>query len=164
MFPKLIALPALAAVALSAGCSSANSGNWGCGISAVAGQSLILEEFTRPGKTLSVPPAQLPAALPVRIALGPVYRSIVGRADSLMVVGMQDTLPTTPLVGFGVLIVTPEGKADGVLLYNGDPIQGAPRLGSVHAGDRVLPMIGLQTSIKNFEDPSCPVFPDSLRR
>ena len=130
MIPRM---HALAALALLAGCSSSGSGNYGCGIAAVAGQSLILEEFTRPGKTLSVPPAQLPAALPVRIALGPGFRSVVGRADSLMVVGLQDTLPDTPLVGFGVLIVSPEGKADGVLLYNGDPIQGAPRLGSVSA-------------------------------
>ena len=155
---------AIAALGLLAGCSSAGSGNYGCGIAAVAGQSLILEEFTRPGKTLSVPPAELPAALPVRIALGPVFGSVVGRIDSLMVVGLQGALPATPAVGFGVLIVTPEGKADGVLLYNGDPIQGAPRLGTVRAGDRTLPLIGLQTSIKNFEDPSCPVFPDSLRR
>lgn len=162
MFRKLGPLAILPL--LAAACSSANSGNWGCGISAVAGQSLILEEFTRPGKTVSVPPAQLPAALPVRIALGPVFGSVVGRVDSLMVVGLQGALPDTPPVGFGVLIVTPEGKADGVLLYNGDPIQGAPRLGSVSAGDRTLPLIGLQTNIKNFEDASCPVFPDSLRR
>lgn len=155
---------ALAALALLAGCSSANSGNFGCGMAAVAGQSLILEEFTRPGKTLSVPPAELPSALPVRIALGPVFRSVVGRADSLMVVGIQGALPETPPVGFGVLIVTPEGKADGVLLYNGDPIQGAPRLGSVSAGDRSLPLIGLRTTVRNFEDASCPIFPDSLHQ
>ncbi|HEU5218563.1 MAG TPA: hypothetical protein VFU23_07880, partial [Gemmatimonadales bacterium] len=116
------------------------------------------------GKTLSMAPSNIPAALPVRIALGPVFRSVVGRADSMLVVGLQDTLPTQPLVGFGVLIVNPEGKADGVLLYNGDPIQGAPKLGTVNAGARTLPLIGLQTAIKNFEDPSCPVFPDSLRR
>jgi hypothetical protein len=161
MIPRIYAL---AALALLAGCSSQGSGNYGCGIAAVAGQSLILEEFTRPGKTLSVPPADLPAALPVRIALGPVFGSVVGRADSQFVVGLQGVLPQTPAVGFGVLIVNPEGKADGVLLYNGDPIQGAPRLGTVSAGDRTLPLIGLQTNIKNFEDPSCPVFPDSLRR
>ncbi len=161
MIPRI---RALAALALLAGCSSANSGNFGCGMAAVAGQSLILEEFTRPGKTLSFPPRDLPAALPVRIALGPVFGSVVGRVDSLMVVGLQGTLPDTPPVGFGVLIVNPDGKADGVLLYNGDPIQGAPRLGSVSAGARTLPLIGLQTNIKNFEDASCPVFPDSLRR
>lgn len=160
----LVRMCPLAALALLAGCSPRGSGNYGCGIAAVAGQSLILEEFTRPGKTLSVPPAELPAALPVRIALGAAFRSVVGRADSQVVVGLQGTLPETPAVGFGVLIVNPEGKADGVLLYNGDPIQGAPRLGTVSAGSRTLPLIGLQTSIKNFEDASCPVFPDSLRR
>ena len=48
--------------------------------------------------------------------------------------------------------------------YNGDPIQGAPLLGSVNAGERNLPLIGLQTTLANFEDASCPIFPDSLRR
>ena len=111
-----------------------------------------------------MPPAELPATLPIRIALGPAFRSVVGRADSQLVVGLQGALPETPAVGFGVLIVNPDGKADGVLLYSGDPIQGAPRLGIVSAGNRTLPLIGLQTTLKNFEDPSCPVFPDSLRR
>ena len=106
MTPRICAFAALAVLA---GCTRKDSGNWGCGIAAVAGQSLILEEFTRPGKTLSVPPAELPAALPVRIALGPVFRSVVGRADSQLVVGIQGALPETPPVGFGVLIVNLEG-------------------------------------------------------
>lgn len=155
---------ALAGLAVVSGCSGTGSGNYGCGIAAVAGQSLILEEFTRPGKTLSKPPAEMSPALPVRIALGPVFKSVVGRADSQLVVGLEGSLPATPAVGFGVLIVNPEGKAQGVLLYNGDPIQGAPRLGTVNAGDRNLPLIGLMTTIANFEDASCPIFPDSLRR
>lgn len=155
---------ALAALALLIGCSSKGSGGYGCGIAAVAGQSLILEEFTRPGKTLSALPPDLPGTLPVRIALGPALRAIVGRADSELVVGLEGALPDTPAVGFGVLLVNPEGKAEGVLLYNGDPIQGAPLLGTVNAGQRNLPLIGLQTTITSFEDASCPIFPDSLRR
>jgi hypothetical protein len=154
----------LAALSLMAACSPRSGGSYSCGIAAVAGQSLILDEFTRPGKTLSALPADIPGGLPVRIALGPAFRSIVGRADSQLVVGIEGALPATPAVGFGVLIVNPEGKADGVLLYNGDPIQGAPLLGTVNAGERNLPLIGLQTTIANFEDASCPIFPDSLRR
>ena len=154
---------ALAALALTTACGK-GSGGYGCGIAAVAGQSLILEEFTRPGKTLSALPPDIPGNLPVRIALGPALRSITGRANSSLVVGIQGSLPATPYVGFGVLIVNPEGRAEGVLLYNSDPIQGAPLLGTVNAGERNLPLIGLQTTIRNFEDASCPVFPDSLRR
>jgi hypothetical protein len=161
MIPRLHLLPVLA---LLAACSPRSGGSYSCGIAAVAGQSLILEEFTRPGKTLSVLPTDIPGTLPVRIALGPALRAIAGRADSALVVGIEGGLPESAAVGFGVLLVNPEGKAEGVILYNGDPIQGAPLLGSVNAGERNLPLIGLQTTITSFEDASCPIFPDSLRR
>jgi hypothetical protein len=154
----------LAACSCIAGCSGSGSGNYGCGIAAVAGQSLILEEFTRPGKTLSVPPTEIPGVLPVRIALGPALRAVAGRTDSSVVVGLEEALPLTPEVGFGVLIVAPDGGALGVILYQGNPIQGAPLLGIVNAGERNLPLIGLQADVVRFQDASCPIFPDSLRR
>ena len=161
MYPRI--LPPLAVVLL-AGCSSAGSGSYGCGIAAVAGQSLLLEEFTHAGKTLSIAPAGLPANLPVRMALGPALRAVVGRTDTTVVVGIDGPLPATPQVGFGVLIVAPDGAALGVILYQGSPIQGAPLLGTVNAGERNLPLIGLQTDVARFQDASCPIFPDSLRR
>jgi len=148
-----------------AACAGPRSGNYGCGIAAVAGQSLLIEEFTREGRVLSGPPASLPEMIPVRMALGEAYRAIVGRTDSVtLVIGVEGTLPATPVPGFGVLVVNADGTAQGVLLYEGKPIQGAPELGTVSFGDRTLPLIGLRTDISQFEDKSCPVFPDSLRR
>lgn len=157
-------LLALAALTAAAACSGTNSGNYGCGIAAVAGQSLILEEFTRPRTTISSAPATIPETLPVRIALGPALRAVAGRSDSGLVIGLDGPLPATPPVGFGVLIVSPAGAALGVLLYQGSPIDGAPHLGIVNAGERNLPLIGLQTDIARFQDASCPIFPDSLKR
>lgn len=154
----------LAAFVAIAGCSGSGSGNYGCGIAAVAGQSLILEEFTRPGKTLSLPPTDVPESLPVRMALGPALRAVAGRTDTALVVGIEGPLPTTPPVDFGVLIVAPDGSALGVILYQGSPIQGAPLLGTINAGARNLPLIGLQAEVARFQDASCPIFPDSLRR
>ena len=154
----------LTALLVVGGCDAKNSGGYGCGISAVAGQSLLLEEFTRPGKTLSVPPHEVPATLPVRLALGPALRAVAGRADSFVVVGLEGVLPPTPVVDWGVLIVSPTGAVQGVLMYQGDPIQGAPRIGTINAGERNLPLVGLSTEIANFQDASCPVFPDSLTR
>ncbi|NOT09394.1 MAG: hypothetical protein HOP28_14450 [Gemmatimonadales bacterium] len=161
ILPKL---SASAALAVLAACSGSGAGNYGCGIAAVAGQSLILEEFTRAGKTLSGPPTGLAGRLPVRIALGPGFRGVAGRSDSTVVIGLEGTLPDTPPVGFGVLIVDAADSAVGVLLYNGDPIRGAPVIGTLSAGERSLPLIGLRTDVKNFQDASCPIFPDSLRR
>jgi hypothetical protein len=154
----------LAASLCIAGCADSRSGSYGCGIAAVAGQSLLLEEFTHPGKTLSVAPQEIPGNLPVRMALGPALRALAGRTDSSVVVGIEGELPATPQVGFGVLIVAPGGGALGVILYQGNPIQNAPLLGTVNAGERNLPLIGLQADLTRFQDASCPIFPDSLRR
>ncbi len=161
--PRAVVLP-LAALVFLLGCDSKNAGNYACGMYAVAGQSLLLEEFTRPGKTLSAPPADLPGVLPVRIALGPAFRAVAGRTDSMLILGLEGTLPATPAVDWGALIVSPAGVAQGVLLYQGDPIQGAPRIGTLNAGERNLPLIGLTTDLANFQDATCPIFPDSLRR
>ncbi len=160
-FPKLIAS---AALAILGACSGGGGGNYGCGLMSVTGQSLLLEEFRRPGATLAALPGNIPGTLPVRVALGPAYRSVAGRADSGLVVGIEGPLPAKPQVGFGILIVSPAGDVQGVLLYEGNPADGAPRLGTVNAGDRNLPLIGLTIEVKNFEDKSCPIFPDSLRR
>jgi len=162
MTPLRHALIAAFVPAVVLGCSGKSG--YGCGIATVAGQSLLLEEFTRPGATLSTPPTRLPSGLPVRVALGPAYRSVVGRTDTLLVVGVQGDLPAASRVGFGVLIVTPADEAQGVLLYDGDPIQGAPRLGTVNAGDKNLPLIGLRLDLAKFQNPTCPIFPDSLRQ
>jgi len=155
---------ALAALALVAACGGQKSGGYGCGLSAMTGTSLLLDEFTRPGNTLSTVPSNVPGVLPVRIALGPSFRAVTGRADSNLIVGVEGTLPARPELGFGVLVVSSAGAAQGVLLYEGSPIHGAPLLGTVNAGAKNLPLIGIQADIARFQEPTCPIFPDSLRR
>jgi hypothetical protein len=150
---------------MTAACAGPRSGNYGCGIAAVAGQSLLIEEFTREGRVLGEPPASLPEVIPVRMALGEAYRAIVGRTDSVtLVIGVEGAMPATPVPGFGVLVVSADGATQGVVLYEGKPIEGAPELGTVSVGERSLPLIGLRTDVTQFEDKSCPIFPDSLRR
>jgi len=149
---------------LLAGCSRTTPGNYSCGFAAVAGQSMLLDQFNQPGTVLAAVPAEIPEVLPVRIALGPAFRSLTGRADSTLVVGVEGTLPPTPAVGFGVLVVNPANRVEGVLLYEGSAIQGAPKLGTVNAGALNLPLIGLRVDLAGFQKPSCPIFPDSLRR
>jgi hypothetical protein len=119
---------------------------------------------SRDRETLSAPPGNIPGTLPVRVALGPALRAVAGRADSFVVIGIEGALPATPAVDWGILIVNPAGIVQGVLLYQGDPIQGSPRIGTINAGERNLPLVGLSTEIANFQDASCPVFPDSLTR
>ncbi len=158
----MLALAALGTAAPA--CGGSREGSYGCGIAAVAGQSLLLEEFGRPGRTLGAPPARLPETLPVRMALGQAYRGIVGRTDSAtLVIGVEGALPAAPVPGYGVLVANPEGAVQGVLLYEGRVLEGAPTLGTVSAGARTIPLIGLQADLTQFQDQRCPIFPDSLR-
>src|SRR2546425_11681681 len=106
----------LGLLALIPACS-AKPGNYRCGLAAMAGQSLLLDQFNQPGTVLGELPRTIPAALPVRVALGPAFRSVTGRADSLLIVGVEGAVPATPPLGFGVLVVNPAGSAEGVLLY-----------------------------------------------
>lgn len=161
--PARSAIAALLLGALVTACAP-RAGGVGCGLATVAGQSMLLEEFRKPGTTLSALPANIPGILPIRVALGPAYRSVVGRADSMLVVGVEGTLPAAPEVGWGILAVSPAGAAEGVLLYQGDPPQGAPKLGSVNTGAKNLPLVGLTLVVANFQDPICPIFPDSLKK
>jgi hypothetical protein len=149
---------------LLAGCASGARSGTACGIVGLAGPSLLLEEFTKPGRTLSEVPAGMPEHLVARIAAGPVYPALAGRTDSSWVVGIDARLPAKPRPGFGVLVVDPTLGIQGILLYEGTPIPGAPVLGTVNAGDLNVPFHGLRASVAAFEDPGCRLFPDSLKR
>ncbi len=155
-------VPALL-VLLLGGCGQRGASNYACGFAAMAGLSLVLEQFATPASIVARVPDDLPNQLPVRMVLGPALRSIVGRADTTLVIGVEGELPSVPSAGFGVLIVNRENRPQGVLLYEGIPVQGAPLLGSVNIGARDVPLLGLRLDITQFEDQSCPTFPDSLR-
>jgi len=141
------------------------SANPACGITALAGATMLLDQFRVPEQTLSSTPREAPAVLPVRLAAGPAWRGLVSRsADSTWIVHLEGTLPPQVKPGFGVLIVGTNGVASGVMLYTGPPVGRAPVVGSVTADTLTLPLLGLQTNVSGLEDPACPFFPDSLSR
>jgi hypothetical protein len=133
-----------------------------CGIAALAGPGMLLEEFTRPGHTLGSAPEKMPEVLAVRFAAAEAFRGLVGRTDSGWVVGIEGTLPAKSRPGFGVLVVDPVLGPRGVVVYEGPPIPGAPVLGRVNLGATEVPLIGLRAAPAAFEEPTCPLFPDSL--
>ncbi len=65
-------------------------------------------------------------------------------------------------LGFGVLVVDRSDRARGVVLFEGAPIENAPRIGTVTMGSSTVPLIGVQTDPARIEDPRCPFFPDSI--
>jgi hypothetical protein len=154
----------LAAGLVLAACQEGRVGAASCGIAALAGPTALLSQFGVPRQTLSVPPPHLPERLVVRLVAGGAYRGVVGRSDSLWIVGVDGPLPPTAKPGFGVLVLDLVGTARGVMLYEGPPVENAPRIGMVSVGAVSVPLIGIQLDPGKIEDPHCLFFPDSVLR
>ena len=147
-----------------AGCGGDGTRNPACGITALAGATMLLDQFRVPEQTMSSTPRTVPAVLPVRLAAGPAWRGLVSTAaDSTWIIRVEGIPPQT-VPGFGVLIVGTDGIASGVMLYTGRPVSRAPVVGSVTTDTLTLPLLALQTNVAGLEDPACPFFPDSLAR
>jgi len=152
----------LAPILAFAACSPSKTGG-ACGLTAIAGATMLLQEFGVPDQTLGEPPAQLPPRLVARVAAGPAFEAVVGRTpDSAWVVGIDGTLPRTIKPGFGVLVLDKAGKARGVMVFESEPIRGAPAVGKLAVDTLMLPLLGIQLDPARIEDPRCPLFPDTL--
>lgn len=157
-------LSAVLAVVALAGCKP-SGGSSACGITALAGATMLLDQFSVPNQALSVAPAAAPEIIPVRVAAGPAYRGVAAvGADTAWTVRVEGTLPRAFTPGYGVLVVGADGRPRGVMLYSGARVRGAPVIGSVATPGVVVELIGLQTDVAGLEDPECPFFPDSLAR
>jgi hypothetical protein len=75
---------------------------------------------------------------------------------------MNGALPANAKPGFGVLVMDQNSKARGVLMFEGTPVEDAPQIGSVAIDSSTVPLIGIQVDPAKFEDPRCPLFPDSV--
>ncbi|HEX9166630.1 MAG TPA: hypothetical protein VF862_12030 [Gemmatimonadales bacterium] len=150
---------------LAAACVKPSGEPAACGITALAGATMLLDNFSTPQTALSVAPVPAPAGIPVRLAAGPAYRGLVTlEADTTWTVAVEGELPSGTVPGFAVLVASTDGLARGVMLYTGEKVRGAPLIGRVTMGALTLPLIGLQADVAGLEDPQCPFFPDSLAR
>ena len=141
---------------------AAERGNPACGLAALAGPTALLTQFSVPHQTLSKPPTKLPERLVARVVAGPALPAIVGRSDSLLVIGVEGTVPATIKPGYGVLVLDTAERPRGVMLFEGNPVEGAPPIGTVSLGSETLPLIGIALDPTRIEDPHCPFFPDSV--
>ena len=154
---------AVALLLLLAACDSSPGGSRAaCGLASLAGPTALLGQFSVPQQTLSIPPRNLPPRLVARFVAGGAFPAIVGRTDSLLVIGVEAPLAPNARPGFGVLVVDQDGRSRGVMLFEGDPLEGAPRLGDVSLGPATIPLIGIQLDPAKIEDANCPFFPDSV--
>ena len=98
-----------------------------------------------------------------RVVAGPALPAIVGRSDSLLVIGVEGALPATIKPGYGVLVLDTAEQARGVMLYEGTPVEGAPPIGTVSPRRRDGAAHRHRSSTpRRIEDPRCPFFPDSV--
>jgi hypothetical protein len=136
-----------------------------CGVAALAAATTLLEQFTIPNQTLAAPPGSLPERTVARVIADGAFPAVVGRTDSLLIIGVEGNPPATAKPGFGVLVADQQERVIGVALYEGSPITGAPRLGQVSVSGSTVPLIGVQVDPAKITDPSCPsLFPDSIIR
>jgi hypothetical protein len=163
MPPRLLGM-CLLVIACGRSPDKGPGGATACGLAALAGPTALLSQFSVPDQTLGSPPRRLPERLVVRLVAGPAYPAIVGRSDSLWVIGVEGSLPPNVKAGFGVLILDRSGKTRGVMLYEGTPVEGAPQIGTVSVGNATVPLIGIQLDPAKIEDPRCPFFPDTVIR
>ena len=152
-------------VLLASACARPSGEPAACGITALAGATMLLDRFSTPQTALSFAPTPAPAALPVRLAAGPAYRGLVTlEADTTWSVIVEGDLPVGTVPGFAVLVAGNDGQPKGIMLYTGERVRGAPVIGRVAMGALTLPLLGFQSDIAGLEDPACPFFPDSLAR
>jgi hypothetical protein len=149
-------------VAVAACGKPADRGRAVCGLAALAGPTALLTQFSVPRQTLGAPPRNLPERLVTRVVAGPALPSIVGRTDSLLVIGVEGSVPPAVKPGYGVLVLDTTARARGVMLFEGRAVEGAPQIGNVTLGASTIPLIGIQLDPARIEDPRCPFFPDSV--
>lgn len=152
----------LSALLLAAACERSGGGRAACGLAALAGPTALLTQFSVPNQTLSQAPRNLPERLVARVVAGPALPAVVGRSDSLLLIGVEGSLPAETKPGYGVLVLDQKEKVRGVVLYEGLPVEGAPQIGKVAIGSATVPLIGIQLDPSRIEDARCPMFPDSV--
>lgn len=156
MFKRLLVLSLLSSTACGSG------GSVACGITAIAGATVLLDQFSTPRQTLSAAPVTAPEIIPVRIAAGPALRGLVSLVEAGWAVTVEGDLPPNSSAGFAVLVLDLSGQPRGVMLYSGAQVSGAPIIGVVRVGNVEAPLLGIRADIAGLEAPGCPFFPDSV--
>lgn len=153
------ALSAVALAFLLAACGkSSGSGSAACGIASLTAPLAVKEAFAR-GNMLDVIPDSVPSSLPVRVVAGPLIDGFLQHRDSTgLAFNIEGTIPAGAVPGYGVLLVDPQTRPIGILLFDGHAVAQARVLGSVTVRGTALPLLGIRVDLAAFQDPKCPLF------
>ncbi len=141
------------------GCVEGNpENNPVCGLSAMAGAAMVLEQFRVPGKVFSELPDELEGVVPARVAGYGTARALAARGPDGVVLGFEgEGFPSSP--GFGLILL--EDSLDtfkGVLVVETEPPQQLEPLGTISSSTTTLPLFGLRVTWSAVSSERCPLF------
>ncbi len=129
-----------------------------CGISAMAGASMVLEQFATPGKIMTYLPDGVEGVVPARVAGYGTARALAASGPDGAILGYEgEGFPATP--GFALALV--EDSLDtfkGVLIYDLEPPQNIPQLGTVSSATTTIPLFALRVMWSAVSSERCPMF------
>ena len=129
-----------------------------CGIAAMAGAAMVLEQFAVPGRVLSELPDVLEGVVPARVIGYGTARALAAPGPDGASLGYEgEGFPEVP--GFALALV--EDSLDtfmGVLIYDLEPPQSIPQLGTVSSSTTTVPLFGLRVMWSAVSSERCPMF------
>lgn len=159
MYPRMLIL-ALAVTACGRGGGS-GAGSPTCGIAAIAGPALIVNQLSNPRAALTDPPRGVPDSLPTVIIL-PKSRengAVIVTRDAAGKVSMLYRGPGFPSRGYGLLVVDDTSqRAMGVMVLDQEEPQRQPAIGSIVGGGAALNLYAVRVDWASVSNPRCPLF------
>jgi hypothetical protein len=129
-----------------------------CGIAAMAGAAMVLEQFGVPGKILEEIPQEVEGVVPARVVGWGTARALAATGPDGAVLGYEgEGFPSIP--GFGLVLVEDSLEVfQGVLIFETEAPRGIPQLGTISSATNTLPLYGLRVTWGAVSSPRCPLF------
>ena len=119
---------------------------------------MVLQQLATPGKILSDLPAGVEGIVPARVVGYGTAHAIAAISNEGAVLGYQgEGFPATP--GYGLILV--EDSLDtfqGVLVFDLEPLQGIPQLGTISSSTTTIPLYGARVMWSAVSTEGCPMF------
>ncbi|UCG84931.1 MAG: hypothetical protein JSW71_13385 [Gemmatimonadota bacterium] len=134
-----------------------SASSFACGIQAVAGPAMVLEQLPVAGRILTAVPEGVEGVIPARVVGYPSAHALAAQGPEGVVLGFEgEGFPSLP--GFGLLLVEDSLETfKGVLVYETEAPRGLPMLGSISSPTMTLPVYGLRVTWSAVSDPRCPL-------
>ena len=119
---------------------------------------MVLEQFAVPGKILTHLPAGVEGVVPARVTGYGTARALAATGPDGAILGYEgEGFPTEP--GYALALV--EDSLDtfqGVLIFDLEPPQTIPQLGTVSSSTTTIPLFGLRVMWSAVSGERCPMF------